>query len=57
MTGPCTCWTGPVALHDGHCCLANIPDDDTQPLPCGHEPEGIAAWQDALQQHAEQGHP
>lgn len=53
MTGhPCTCWTGPVALHDGHCCLLTVPADDTQPLPCGHDDEGRAAWQDALRQHA-----
>lgn len=19
--GPCPCWTGPAALHDGHCCF------------------------------------
>ncbi len=38
--GPCTCWIE-VALHEGHCCLRDLPDDATE-LECGHDEQARA---------------
>lgn len=35
----CPCWTGPVTLHDGHCCMRFT-------NPC-HKEEGLAAYREA----------
>ncbi|WP_346007265.1 hypothetical protein [Janibacter terrae] len=46
---PCACWSGPTTLHEGHCCIADAPDDVVtfEGLPCGHGAEAKAmhdAW-------------
>lgn len=41
--GPCPCWTGPAAIHDGHCCFRgdhyDAAERGEQPF-CHDQPEG-----------------
>lgn len=43
---PCPCWASTVVLHDGHCCFGPTyrPTEPGEPVPCGHDAEGMALY-------------